>query len=104
MSAVGTREAQLNEDSWDPDEASGEFEVEKVLDARYIARTRASHWIEGYKIKWKGYGAPEWIPRGVLTVADFCASLMGVSTLESVSRKCSLGASSRAWKSGNPLE
>ncbi|ETL25838.1 hypothetical protein L916_20376, partial [Phytophthora nicotianae] len=34
-----------NEDSWDPDEASGEFEVEKVLDARYIARTRARHWI-----------------------------------------------------------
>ncbi|OWY91328.1 hypothetical protein PHMEG_00040133, partial [Phytophthora megakarya] len=44
--------ALLREDSWEPDEGSGEFKVEAILDE--------------YQVKWKGYEAPDWVPQGHL--------------------------------------
>jgi phage-related protein len=54
--------ALLPEDSWEPDNANGEFEVEKILDLRWVKRTRISRRIREYLVKWKGYRDPEWIP------------------------------------------
>ncbi|GMF53358.1 unnamed protein product [Phytophthora fragariaefolia] len=52
----------LQEDSWELDESAGEFEVEAILDVRWITRARTSRRIKEYKIKWKDYEAPEWVP------------------------------------------
>ncbi|KAJ8571510.1 hypothetical protein ON010_g5327 [Phytophthora cinnamomi] len=54
--------ALLSEDSWEPDHANGEFEVEKILDLRWVKRTRTFKRTRKYSVKWKGYPDPEWIP------------------------------------------
>ncbi|GMF17478.1 unnamed protein product [Phytophthora lilii] len=51
----------LREDSWERNEEAGKFEVEAILDVRWVTRTRTSRRIKEYKVKWKGYDAPEWI-------------------------------------------
>ena len=48
-------EALLPEDSFEPDEEEGIFEVEKILDRRDVARTRSGIAKREYLIKWKGY-------------------------------------------------
>ncbi|OWY96463.1 LOW QUALITY PROTEIN: hypothetical protein PHMEG_00033264 [Phytophthora megakarya] len=54
--------ALLPEDSWEPDAAQDEYEVEEILDLRWIKRTRTSKRSREYLIKWKGFTDPEWIP------------------------------------------
>ncbi|OWY93299.1 hypothetical protein PHMEG_00037358 [Phytophthora megakarya] len=54
--------ALLPEDSWEPDIAQDEYEVEEILDLRWIKRTRTSKRSREYLIKWKGFTDPEWIP------------------------------------------
>ncbi|GMF43918.1 unnamed protein product [Phytophthora fragariaefolia] len=53
--------ALLPEDSWEPDNSNGEFEVEKNHRFARVKRTRTSRRIREYLIKWKGYRDPEWI-------------------------------------------
>ncbi|GMF31552.1 unnamed protein product [Phytophthora fragariaefolia] len=54
--------ALLREDSWEPDESAGEFEVEAILDVRWITSTHTSRHIKEYKIKCKDYETTEWVP------------------------------------------
>ncbi|ETM97635.1 hypothetical protein PPTG_20089, partial [Phytophthora nicotianae INRA-310] len=54
--------ALLPEDSWEPDNLNGVYEVEKILDLRWVKRTQTSKRTREYQIKWKGYRDPEWIP------------------------------------------
>ncbi|OWZ04306.1 reverse transcriptase [Phytophthora megakarya] len=58
--------ALLREDSWEPDEGSGEYEVEAILDVHWVIRTRTSRHVKEYLVKWKGYEAPDWVPQGLL--------------------------------------
>ncbi|OWZ05395.1 reverse transcriptase [Phytophthora megakarya] len=58
--------ALLREDSWGPDEGYGEYEVEVILDVRWVTRTRTSRRVKEYLVKWKGYEAPDWIPQECL--------------------------------------
>ncbi|OWZ01335.1 hypothetical protein PHMEG_00027300 [Phytophthora megakarya] len=58
--------ALLREDSWEPDEGSGEYEVEEILEVRWVTRTRTSRRVKEYQVKWKGYEAPGWVPQGHL--------------------------------------
>ncbi|GMF51710.1 unnamed protein product [Phytophthora fragariaefolia] len=51
--------ALLPEDSWEPDAANDEYEVEKILDLRWKKRTRTSRRTREYLVKWKGYGEAE---------------------------------------------
>ncbi|OWZ12139.1 hypothetical protein PHMEG_00014744 [Phytophthora megakarya] len=53
--------ALLSEDSWEPASAQDEYEVEEILDLRWIKRTRTSKRSREYLIKWYGYMDPEWI-------------------------------------------
>jgi hypothetical protein len=52
----------LPEDSWEPDTANNEYEVEKLLDLRWVKRTRTYRRTREYLVKWRGYEQPEWIP------------------------------------------
>ena len=54
-------EALLPEDSWEPDEAGGEYEVEEILDMRYIRVTRSACRRREYQVKWKGYEEVTWV-------------------------------------------
>ncbi|OWZ05932.1 LOW QUALITY PROTEIN: hypothetical protein PHMEG_00021890 [Phytophthora megakarya] len=47
--------ALLPEDSWEPDTTQDEYEVEEILDLRWIKRTRTSKRSREYLIKWKGF-------------------------------------------------
>ncbi|OWY93849.1 LOW QUALITY PROTEIN: hypothetical protein PHMEG_00036596 [Phytophthora megakarya] len=58
------------EDSWDPDTAQDEYEVEEILDLS--KRTRTSKRPREYLIKWKSYLDPEWIPLAQLN----CGALL----------------------------
>ncbi|OWZ06493.1 reverse transcriptase [Phytophthora megakarya] len=55
--------ALLREDSWEPDEGSGEYKVEAILDVRWVTRTRTSRRVKEYQVKWKGYEVPDWVPQ-----------------------------------------
>ncbi|GMF15249.1 unnamed protein product [Phytophthora fragariaefolia] len=54
--------ALLPEDSWERDVGNDEYEVVKILDLRWVKRTRTSRRTREYKVKWKGYDEPEWLP------------------------------------------
>ncbi|POM60875.1 hypothetical protein PHPALM_30209 [Phytophthora palmivora] len=47
--------ALLPEDSWEPDNANDEYEVESIQDVRWVKRTRTSKRSREYLVKWKGY-------------------------------------------------
>ncbi|POM79363.1 Hypothetical protein PHPALM_2991, partial [Phytophthora palmivora] len=64
--------ALLPEDSWEPDNANDEYEVESIQDVRWVKRTRTSKRSREYLVKWKGYADPEWIPVSQLR----CGALM----------------------------
>ncbi|OWY94592.1 hypothetical protein PHMEG_00035632 [Phytophthora megakarya] len=64
--------ALLPEDSWEPDTAQDEYEVEELMDLRWIKRTRTSKRSREYLIKWKGFTDPEWIPLAQLN----CGALL----------------------------
>ena len=54
-------EALLPEDSWiDDNEGSNEYEVEEILDVRYITRLRNGRRQKEYLIKWIGYEEATW--------------------------------------------
>jgi hypothetical protein len=48
-------EALLPEDSWEPDNDAGDYEVEKIIDMRWIQPTRNGAKTREYLVKWKGY-------------------------------------------------
>ncbi|POM79528.1 Reverse transcriptase, partial [Phytophthora palmivora] len=64
--------ALLPEDSWEPDNANDEYEVESIQDVRWVKRTRTSKRSREYLVKWKGYADPEWIPVSQLS----CGALL----------------------------
>jgi hypothetical protein len=53
--------AILPEDSWEPDQTAGEYEVEALLDVRW-GRTRANRRVKEYYVRWSGYPYPTWEP------------------------------------------
>ncbi|KAJ0392354.1 hypothetical protein P43SY_008719 [Pythium insidiosum] len=53
--------ALLPEDSWLPDDASDEYEVEELLDVRW-RKTRAGQREKEYLVKWRDYAEPTWEP------------------------------------------
>lgn len=54
--------ALLPEDSWEPDEAAGEYEVDKILDVRWVKHTRQGKRMKEYQVLWKGYDESTWEP------------------------------------------
>ncbi|OWY94739.1 hypothetical protein PHMEG_00035449 [Phytophthora megakarya] len=42
------------------------FEVEAILDVRWVTRTSTSRRVKEYRVKWKGYEVPDWVPQGHL--------------------------------------
>jgi hypothetical protein len=54
-------EALLPEDSWVPDEVTGEYEVEAIEDVKW-GRTRTGRHRKQYLVRWKGYRKLEWVP------------------------------------------
>jgi hypothetical protein len=65
-------DALLPEDSWEADTQNDEYEVEKILDLRWVKRTRTARRIREYLIKGKGFDDPEWIPLSQLS----CGALL----------------------------
>jgi hypothetical protein len=53
--------ALLPEDSWEADEASGEYEVEATLDVKWTKLSRTARRVRQYLVKWTGYTKPEWV-------------------------------------------
>ncbi|KAE8967052.1 hypothetical protein PR001_g28215 [Phytophthora rubi] len=64
--------ALLPEDSWEPDNSNDEYEVEKILDLRWVKRTRTAKRTREYLVKWKGYDDPDWTPVSQLS----CGALL----------------------------
>ncbi|KAE9294376.1 hypothetical protein PR003_g24276 [Phytophthora rubi] len=62
----------LPEDSWEPDNSDDEYEVEKILDLRWVKRTRSAKRSREYLVKWKGYDDPDWTPVSQLS----CGALL----------------------------
>ena len=60
-------ESLLPEDSWEPDAADSEYEVEALLDDRVTPVTRNGRQLKEYLVKWTGYGTPTWEPEDNLT-------------------------------------
>ncbi|KAJ0391394.1 hypothetical protein P43SY_011055 [Pythium insidiosum] len=71
MARLDFDEALLPEDSFDPDESRGEFEVEKVIDHRDRRLTRQGRPIREYLVRWVGYDEPSWVPATDLNAAGF---------------------------------
>ncbi|KAJ0392369.1 hypothetical protein P43SY_007988 [Pythium insidiosum] len=69
MARLDFDEALLPEDSFDPDESRGEFEVEKVIDHRDRRLTRQGRPIREYLVRWVGYDEPSWVPATDLNAA-----------------------------------
>ncbi|POM59299.1 hypothetical protein PHPALM_31992 [Phytophthora palmivora] len=55
-------EELLPEDSWEPDQLAGEYEVEAILDDRVPLSTSTERVVRGFKVKWLGYDEPTWEP------------------------------------------
>ncbi|KAJ0390698.1 hypothetical protein P43SY_010286 [Pythium insidiosum] len=54
--------ALLPEASWEPDEHDGVFEVETLLDVRWVTSgTRSGRRHKEYLVKWRGYDEPDWV-------------------------------------------
>lgn len=60
-------EALLPEDSWIPDESTGEYEVERILDHKLTKITRFGRGTRHFHVKWKGYADPTWVPEADLS-------------------------------------
>ncbi|POM58634.1 Hypothetical protein PHPALM_36696 [Phytophthora palmivora] len=54
----------LPEDSWEPDQLAGEYEVETILDDRVPLSTST---VREFKLKWLGYDEPTWEPASNLS-------------------------------------
>ncbi|KAG3136723.1 hypothetical protein PI124_g18337 [Phytophthora idaei] len=55
-------EGLLAEDSWEPESATDEFEVEAILDDRVPVATGTERPVREFQIKWVGYDEPSWEP------------------------------------------
>ncbi|OWZ07432.1 reverse transcriptase [Phytophthora megakarya] len=67
---VGARfdfEELLPEDSWKPDEAAGEFEVEAILSDRTPMSTSTDRPVREFEVKWVGYESTTWEPASNLS-------------------------------------
>jgi hypothetical protein len=53
--------ALLPEDSWEPDEAADEYEVEAILDVRWEKTTRTAKRTKKYLVRWVGYDEADWV-------------------------------------------
>ena len=53
-------EALLPEDSFEPDNVGGEYEVEAILDHKCARTTAKGRYNTKFLIKWKGYEEPSW--------------------------------------------
>ncbi|OWZ08044.1 hypothetical protein PHMEG_00019473 [Phytophthora megakarya] len=82
--------ALLREDSWEPDGGSGEYEIEAILDVRWVIRTRTSRLQIGF-------------PKDASIAGGCSTSLTKSSEPACVSRPCSLETSSQTKKSGIAL-
>jgi hypothetical protein len=54
-------DALLPEDSWEPDEAQEEYEIEEILDMRHIRTTQSARRRREYLVRWKGYEEASWV-------------------------------------------
>ena len=52
----------LPEDSWEPGEASGRYEVEAIMDDDLPLSTRIGRTKRRFLVKWKGYDILTWEP------------------------------------------
>ncbi|POM72108.1 Hypothetical protein PHPALM_11233 [Phytophthora palmivora] len=60
-------EELLPEDSWEPDQLAGEYEVEAILDDRIPLSTSTERAVREFKVKWLGYDEPTWEPASNLS-------------------------------------
>ncbi|OWZ05448.1 hypothetical protein PHMEG_00022462 [Phytophthora megakarya] len=60
-------EEQLPEDSWEPDEVAGEFEVEAILDDRTPMSTSTDRPVREFEVKWVVYESTTWEPASNLS-------------------------------------
>ncbi|POM59995.1 hypothetical protein PHPALM_31199 [Phytophthora palmivora] len=60
-------EELLPEDSWEPDQLAGEYEVEAILDDRVPLSTSTERAVREFKVKWSGYDEPTWEPASNLS-------------------------------------
>ncbi|POM64342.1 Hypothetical protein PHPALM_20140, partial [Phytophthora palmivora] len=60
-------EELLPEDSWEPDQLAGEYEVEANLDDRVPLSTSTERAVREFKVKWLGYDEPTWEPASNLS-------------------------------------
>ncbi|POM65855.1 Hypothetical protein PHPALM_18370 [Phytophthora palmivora] len=60
-------EELLPEDSWEPDQLAGEYEVEASLDDRVPLSTSTERAVREFKVKWLGYDEPTWEPASNLS-------------------------------------
>ncbi|OWZ02175.1 hypothetical protein PHMEG_00026305 [Phytophthora megakarya] len=60
-------EELLPEDSWIPDEVTGEFEVEAILDDRTPMSTSTDRPVREFEVKWVGYESTTWEPASNLS-------------------------------------
>ncbi|DBA00134.1 TPA: LOW QUALITY PROTEIN: hypothetical protein N0F65_000457, partial [Lagenidium giganteum] len=70
-------QALLPEDSWlDEDVEADEYEVEEIMDCRYMPRVRNGRRQREYLGKWVGYEEQSWVAEEDLHVPRCCTSLM----------------------------
>ncbi|KAI9998228.1 hypothetical protein PInf_002573 [Phytophthora infestans] len=60
-------EELLPEDSWEPDQVAGEYEVEAILDDRTPLTTSTERAVREFKVKWVGYEDTTWEPSSNLS-------------------------------------
>ncbi|GMF61064.1 unnamed protein product [Phytophthora fragariaefolia] len=60
-------EELLPEDSWEPDQLAGEYEVETILDDKTPLSTSTERPVREFLVKWVGYDEPTWEPASNLS-------------------------------------
>ncbi|KAG6622559.1 uncharacterized protein IUM83_05307 [Phytophthora cinnamomi] len=55
-------EELLPEDSWEPDQLAGEYEVEAILDDRVPLSNSTERSVREFLVKWAGHDEPSWEP------------------------------------------
>ncbi|KAJ0390839.1 hypothetical protein P43SY_011736 [Pythium insidiosum] len=76
-------EALLPEDSFEPDNEAGEYEVEAIIDHREKRSARQGRPLKEYLVRWKGYDDPTWVAE---------ADLRAPSLLDEYEQACSARA------------
>ncbi|GMF41154.1 unnamed protein product [Phytophthora fragariaefolia] len=60
-------EELLPEDSWEPDQLAGEYEVETILDDKTPLSTSTERPVREFLVNWVGYDEPTWEPASNLS-------------------------------------